>query len=312
MMQHRNIQTMRLIKPAAALTMALLASAALGDGTLTTNQANDVMARLRQAREAEILNMDIPAQTGTKPEAVAGAAPGGRRNAGALGGNLSSGTAFDGIKSQIHATDEEWKIIAPVLQSITTLRQTANEGLSGGQGNTGFGGMMGGFGGPGGGLGGGDSFADPGGRGGLGGGGPGGFGGGGPGGFGGGGPGGFGGGGPGGFGGGGPGGFGGGGPGGFGGGGRGGFGGGGRGDSAGGATPVVMSGGNNAVALALAELKSALATTNTPPGQIKEQIAAVRAARQKARTDLAATEKKLRELLTADQEAVLISLGWLE
>jgi hypothetical protein len=279
---------MRLIKPAAALTMALLASAALGDGTLTTNQANDVMARLRQAREAEILNMDIPAQTGTKPEAVAGAAPGGRRNAGALGGNLSSGTAFDGIKSQIHATDEEWKIIAPVLQSITTLRQTANEGLSGGQGNTGFGGMMGGFGGPGGGLGGGDSFADPGGRGGLGGGGPGGFGGGGPGGFGGGGPGGFGGG------------------------GRGGFGGGGRGDSAGGATPVVMSGGNNAVALALAELKSALATTNTPPGQIKEQIAAVRAARQKARTDLAATEKKLRELLTADQEAVLISLGWLE
>ena len=87
MMQHRNIQTMRLIKPDAALTMALLASAALGDGTLTTNQANDVMARLRQARETEILNMDIPAQTGTKPEAVAGAAPGGRRNAGALGGN---------------------------------------------------------------------------------------------------------------------------------------------------------------------------------------------------------------------------------
>jgi hypothetical protein len=73
-----------------------------------------------------------------------------------------------------------------------------------------------------------------------------------------------------------------------------------------------MTGGDNAVALALAELKSALSSTNAPPDQIKEQIAAVRTARQKAQTELAAAEKNLRQLVTADQEAVLISLGYLQ
>ena len=72
-----------------------------------------------------------------------------------------------------------------------------------------------------------------------------------------------------------------------------------------------MGGGQNAVALALTELRTALSTTNTA-AEIKEQVAAVRTARQKARTDLAAAEKKLRSLLTADQEAVLVGLGYLE
>jgi hypothetical protein len=313
-MQHRKIQTMKHIKSAITLTMALSAAAALAADTAPTNQDADAVARLQAKRAAEILRV-----AAGEPDPVATPAPpgtGGR----AVGGNVTANTGFDGIKSQIHATDEEWKIIAPVLQSITTLRQTANEGLTGAQGNGGFGGMMGmggGFGGGFGGPGGGDSFSDPGGaRGGRGGGGGfgGGFGGGDAGGFGGG-PGGFGGGDPGGFGGGGRGGRGGrggGGPGGFGGGGRGDFGGGDGGGTAGGGTAVVMSGGNNAVALALAELKSALSSTNAPADQIKEQVAAVRAARQKAQAGLAAAEKNLRSMLTADQETVLISLGYLE
>ncbi len=321
-MKHRNIQTMKLMKSAIALTMALSAAAALAADIAPTNQEAGAIARLQAKRQAEILRV-----AAGEPDPVAAPAPpgtGGR----AIGGALSGVTGIDGIKSQIHATDEEWKIIAPVLQSITTLRQTANEGLSGASGSSGFGGMMGGFGGFGGGFGGGSSFSDPGGdRGGRGGGGgfgggdAGGFGGGGPGGFGGGDPGGFGGGGRGGrggrggFGGGGPGGGGpgAGGPGGFGGGGRGDFaGGGGGGGIVGGGSAVVMSGGDNAVALALAELKSALSSTHAPPDQIKEQVAAVRAARQKAQTDLAAAEKNLRSMLSADQETVLVSLGYLE
>jgi hypothetical protein len=236
----------------------------------------DIENEMDESRSVEIQDvgttkMDIPAEVRTKLEAVIVRAPllaGGRGgapgNASAFGGMLPGDTGLDGIKSQIRATDEEWKIIAPVLQSVITLRQTANEGLSGAQGDMGFGDMMGGFGGFGGGFGFGasDSFADPGG------------------------------------------------PGGFWGGGPGGSGGGGSGGSGGGGSPV-MGGGQNAVALALTELRTALSTTNTA-AEIKEQVAAVRTARQKARTDLAAAEKKLRSLLTADQEAVLVGLGYLE
>jgi septal ring factor EnvC (AmiA/AmiB activator) len=73
-----------------------------------------------------------------------------------------------------------------------------------------------------------------------------------------------------------------------------------------------MTGGNNAVATALAELKSALSNSKTPADQVKEKLAAVRNARQKANADLAAAEKSLRLLLTGDQETVLVSLGYLE
>ena len=73
-----------------------------------------------------------------------------------------------------------------------------------------------------------------------------------------------------------------------------------------------MGGGNNAVASALAELKTALSNSTPPADQIKEKLAAVRNSRQKAKADLAAAEKDLRQLLTADQETVLVSLGYLE
>jgi hypothetical protein len=334
-MQHRNSQTMKLMKPAIALTMALFAAAAVQAADApTTNQVADPVAKLQDKRAAEMARI-----ANGEPEPAAAPAPSGasgRANPAPASGISSANTGFDGIKTQLHATDEEWKIISPALQSVITLRQTANEGLSGAQGGTGLGGMMGGFGGGFGGPGGGDSFSDPGNRGGRGGGGgfgggdAGGFGGGDPAGFGGGGPGGFGGGDPGGFGGGGrggrggrggggggggfgggPGGFGGGGGGGFGGGDRGGFGGPGGGGGGGG-SPIATGGGNNPVALALSELRTAISSTNAPADQIKEQVAAVRTARQKAQTDLAAAQKNLRSLLTADQEAVLVSQGYLE
>jgi len=269
-------------------------------GAAPGNQPADTISRLEGNRKAELLRLEGANQAA---DAAAPAAPVGTReraeappNAGAAGGNLSGNSGMDAVKSQLHATDAEWKIIEPILQSVITARQTANEGLNGAQANMGFAGMMGGRGGPGGGFGpgGGDSFADPGAGGGFGRGGPGGFGGGDRGGFGGG-RGGFGGGGPGG-------GFGRGGPGGFGG-DRGGFGGGGF---------PGIGGGDNAVALAMTELKTALSQTNTPPDQIAEKVAAVRSARQKAKAGLAAAEKNLRELLTAGQETVLVSLGYLE
>ena len=257
-----------------------------------------------------------PAERATSqaPAATASTAPAGNgdrvetgRNPNTAVGNLPANTGVDAVKNQIHATDEEWKVIGAGLQSVVTARQTAASGLAGAQGNADFGGMNGGRGGPGGGF-------DRGGRGG-----------------------GFGRGGPGG-------GFGRGGPGGNdsfadpgngGGFGRGGFAGGpggpgGPGGSAGTTNAPAtasnesapngppgggfpgMTGGNNAVATALAELKSALSNSKTPADQVKEKLAAVRNARQKANADLAAAEKSLRLLLTGDQETVLVSLGYLE
>ena len=48
------------------------------------------------------------------------------------------------------------------------------------------------------------------------------------------------------------------------------------------------------------------------PKQIKAKIAAIRAARQKAKTKLEAARKELLELLSPEQEAVLVSQGYLE
>jgi hypothetical protein len=258
------------------------------------------------------------------------------------------------LQTQIHASDEEWKVIEPCLQAVVNARQTADYALSGAEGNAGFINMFGGMGGMGGGFpfGTRDSFADPtpafgggmvgssgnGTRGGP----PGqaGFGWGGitnvPGGV-------F----PGwggmtnvpaggfaagaGF----PGG------GGFPGwGGMTNFGWGGMTNVPGGAFPGwggmtnmpgagfpaggfaggfaggggAFPGGdaNNQVALALTELRTALSSTNAPTADdLKEKLAAVRGARQKARADLAAAEEELRMLLTAEQEAMLVSLGYL-
>jgi hypothetical protein len=181
----------------------------------------------------------------------------------------------ESLQSLIKATDEEWKVINPRLQAVVTARQAVMTYTATNQGRGGFGG------GPNFGS---DSFAGPGdGMGGGRGGGRGGFGGpGGPGGpdFGGGG------GGRGGRGGG-PGGFGG--PGGPGGG-----------------------NGNNAVGTALAELKTALADASSTPEQIKARLEAVRNARRKAAADLASAQKNLLPLLAPDQEATLVSLGYLD
>lgn len=71
-------------------------------------------------------------------------------------------------------------------------------------------------------------------------------------------------------------------------------------------------GGDSAISQALTELQAALAEAKTSPEQLREKVAAVRSARQKARAKFEAARKELLELLTADQEAVLVQLGYLE
>lgn len=181
-------------------------------------------------------------------------------------------TGSDNVQSLIKATDEEWKIINPKLQAVTTARQAATTYTASAGGRGGFGG------GPNFGT---DSFAGPGdgingGRGGRGGG------------------------------------FGGpGGPGGPGGANFGG-GGGGRGGGRGGGPGGFGGNTSNAVGAALAELATALADATSTPEQVKAKMAAVRTARQKAVSDLAAAQKALLPLLTADQEATLVSLGYID
>jgi hypothetical protein len=125
----------------------------------------------------------LPGSKGGKGQPGGGKGqPGAKGQPGMGPGGFGAGvftTSFDAVKTQIKATDEEWKVIGPKLREVMTSRQAVNtgmagEGLRGGFGPGGFGG--GGFGPPGGGPGG---FGPPGG-------GPGGFGppGGGPGGFG--------------------------------------------------------------------------------------------------------------------------------
>ncbi len=62
----------------------------------------------------------------------------------------------------------------------------------------------------------------------------------------------------------------------------------------------------------LIDLRTTLADPNATPEQLKEKMAAVRDARQKARAELAAARKDLLELLTPDQEAMLVSLDCLD
>ena len=234
----------------------------------------------------------MPGQVGARPAGPGGNAP-------------AANAGIDSVKPLIKSTDEEWKVIGPKLQAVVTARQAVVTYTAAGTGGGGFGGFGGGGGFPNFGT---DSFAGPaedgpgfGGRGGRG--GPGGPGGGdGRGGFdpamaaafaGRGGPGGA-----------------------DGAAGRGGF------DPAafagrggpGGGAPGGFGGNNNnnAVGTALAELKTALAEPTTTPEQAKAKLAAVRSARQKAVRDLATAQKNLLPLLTADQEATLVSLGYLD
>jgi hypothetical protein len=70
--------------------------------------------------------------------------------------------------------------------------------------------------------------------------------------------------------------------------------------------------GGNAVMQKLVELRTALADPNATAEQFKEKIAAVRNVRQKAKADLVAARKDLLQLLTLDQEATLVGLGYLD
>jgi Ca2+-binding EF-hand superfamily protein len=69
---------------------------------------------------------------------------------------------------------------------------------------------------------------------------------------------------------------------------------------------------DNAVARAMRDLQETLADSKSTPELIGEKIAAVRAARKRANAELQAALRQLAELLTPDQQAVLISLGYLE
>jgi Spy/CpxP family protein refolding chaperone len=70
--------------------------------------------------------------------------------------------------------------------------------------------------------------------------------------------------------------------------------------------------GNSRINQARAELKSTLDNPKHSPAEVRERVAAVRKARQKASADLEAAQKELRQLLTARQEAVLVSLGYID
>lgn len=60
------------------------------------------------------------------------------------------------------------------------------------------------------------------------------------------------------------------------------------------------------------ELQTLLENTATTPDQIKEQLTKLRAAREKAKQDLAKAQQDLRQVLTLRQEATLVLMGMLD
>lgn len=71
-------------------------------------------------------------------------------------------------------------------------------------------------------------------------------------------------------------------------------------------------GGNNYVSRALSELETSAGDAKSTPEGLREKIAAVRSARAKAQGELRAAQEELLQLVTPTQEAVLISLGYLD
>ncbi len=71
-------------------------------------------------------------------------------------------------------------------------------------------------------------------------------------------------------------------------------------------------GGDAAVTKAMADLQTALVDSKSTPDQLKEKVAAVRLARLKAREKLEVARKDLIDLLTPEQEAVLMTIGYLD
>jgi hypothetical protein len=75
-------------------------------------------------------------------------------------------------------------------------------------------------------------------------------------------------------------------------------------------SPPTM--GNNIITQAQADLKVVLNSPKHTPVEVQEKLAAVRAARQRARSNFESLQKDLIQLLTAEQEAILASLGYIE
>ena len=71
-------------------------------------------------------------------------------------------------------------------------------------------------------------------------------------------------------------------------------------------------GGFGQIAQAQTDLQAAVNDPKASPEDIKEKVAALRKAREKAKADLEAAQRDLVELLTAYQEAVLVGLGYLD
>ena len=72
---------------------------------------------------------------------------------------------------------------------------------------------------------------------------------------------------------------------------------------------MMKTGQGNSVQILLTDLQTLLADKGTTDQQLREKLATVRAAREKARRDLDAAQKELMPLLTIDQQAVLVDLG---
>ena len=68
----------------------------------------------------------------------------------------------------------------------------------------------------------------------------------------------------------------------------------------------------SAIAKASADLQEALKNKDTPADQIAAKLTAFREAKEKAKQELAAAQKELKELLTARQEAILVTRGYLD
>jgi hypothetical protein len=66
------------------------------------------------------------------------------------------------------------------------------------------------------------------------------------------------------------------------------------------------------VARASAELRTTLENKDAPADEIAKKLTALREAREKARAELQAAQKELKEVLTQRQEAVLVTNGMLE
>jgi hypothetical protein len=75
---------------------------------------------------------------------------------------------------------------------------------------------------------------------------------------------------------------------------------------------AVKTGQGNSVQILLAELQTLLGDTSTSDKQLFDKLTAIRSARAKAARELDAAQQDLKLLLTTDQLAVLVSLGYMD